>query len=62
MLSGGADGFEFLCRIAERFAVARPVQGLAHPLGKSHVAGTRNPLNFPVFRILQNDLKALSHM
>jgi hypothetical protein len=55
------DHFQLLPHPAGRFTSACQVQSPAHPLRDRHAARARYALNFPVLRVLQNNLQSFSH-
>jgi hypothetical protein len=61
VLDGGADGFQFLSEVSRGFVTAREFESLANPLGNRHASRSRKSLNFPVFGVLEDHLKAFSH-
>jgi hypothetical protein len=55
------DHVELLANVPQRLAATCDIEGLPDPLGNRHAARARQALNFPVFRVLENDLQSFSH-
>src|SRR5207245_5472232 len=57
-----ADRVQFFAYLARWLAAPRQLQRLPHPLSDGHMARTSHALDFPVFQVVKDYLKPLSHI
>lgn len=62
MANSLTDGLELSSTIASRFAPPSRSQGLTHPFGDGQLVSTRGLLNIPQLSVVEENLKALTHM